>query len=116
MTKLCHFGIRIYLLILFAAPLVSSQHVVFEEIGRFAGATSYIHVALHLDLDDIHQHLENYAAQIEVVRQQVQDYDLSLLRVDGYAPTDVVEDLIQRHKEAHDFVLDLALEKYRHFQ
>ena len=105
-----------YILILFLGPLVTAQHVVYMEIGRFAGATSYIHMAVHLDLQDLKTLLDAYADQIEAVRQQMSDYDLSLLQVKGYRLTDVLEDLIQRHKEAHNQILNLAERKMHQFQ
>ena len=99
-----------------AIPLVMAQHVVFEEIGRLARATSYIHVALHLDLHGIKSLSDNYATPIEAVRHQILEYDLSLLKFGGYRPTDVVEDLIQPHKEAHQQILDLVEFKLRQFE
>ena len=50
-----------------AVPLVLTQHVVFEEIGRFAGAISYIHVVIHLSLQDLQDLLDNDEAQIREV-------------------------------------------------
>ena len=84
-------------MILYLIPQVTAQHVIFEEIGCFAGATSYIHVAVHLDLHDLESLLDAYAAQIEEVRQEIAQYDLSLFQVGGYKPTNVLQDLIQRH-------------------
>ena len=40
-------------------PLILAQHVVFEEIRQFAGANSYIHVALHHDLNNLVSLLDN---------------------------------------------------------
>ena len=57
----------IYILMIHAVPLVLTQHVVFEEIGRFAVATLYIHVALHLNLNDLQDLLDNYESQIQEV-------------------------------------------------
>ena len=99
-----------------AVPLVLTQHVVFEEIGRFAGATSYIHVALHLDLGDLQDLLSNYEDQIDAVRRLIWEQDLSLYTVGGTKPTGVLEDLLQRHKEAHEQILQLAEFKLQQFQ
>ena len=81
-------------------PLVTAQHIAFKEIGRFAGATSYIHVAVHLNLHNLENLLDTNASQIKEVRRQIAQYNLSSLQVNGYKPTDVLQDLIQQHKEA----------------
>ena len=69
----CQRRLRVRLLILLgliiwpvlpALPQSQAQHVVIEDIGKFAGATSYIHVVLHLDLMDLHNHINKYEAEI----------------------------------------------------
>ena len=77
---------------------------------------SYIHGTLHLNLHDLQTLLDNYKAQIDEVRCLLLDYDLSLLSVGGYKPPGVLQDLIQRHKAAHEQILNLAEFKLKQFE
>ena len=78
-----------------AVPLVLTQHVVFEEIGRFAGATSYIHVALHLNLHDLQGLLDNYAAQMNIRMPSLKNVDKEQLWIKATLIPEKHSDLFQ---------------------
>src|SRR5574343_213078 len=85
-----------------------SQHVVFEDIGKFAGATSYIHVSFHLNLADLYTPIQIFRQHIEKAKKSMLNYDTGAHQVAGYTPQPVLLDLMQKHKEAHTYILDRA--------
>ena len=76
-----------FFLLLVSVSASWAQHVVFEDIGKLAGATNYIHVALHLDLDDLEAPIQNFKAQIERTEKLVADFDLTSYSVDAVSYT-----------------------------
>ena len=52
------------LFLILAAGQPSNSHVVFEEIGEMAGALSYVHITMHLDLDDIQRQINIYQSHL----------------------------------------------------
>ena len=55
--------LKIILLISVAnTQTTDAQHMVFENIGEFAGALAYTHVLMHLNLLDIQQPIHDYRA------------------------------------------------------
>jgi hypothetical protein len=105
-----------FFLLLVSVSASWAQHVVFEDIGKLAGATNYIHVALHLDLDDLEAPIQNFKAQIERTEKLVADFDLTSYSVDGYTPTTIMQDLIRKHQSAHQIILEQAKSKAQFFQ
>ena len=84
------------------------QHVVFEDIGKFAGATSYIHVSLHLHLEDLLGPIRTYEKHIKDARKAMLDYDTGSYIVEGNKPQPVLMSLLQGHKDAHLLLFDRA--------
>jgi hypothetical protein len=61
----------VFLPLLFGLWLsADGHHVIFENIGQLAGALSYLHVKMTLNLTRIHDQLINYNASI----YQLQDF------------------------------------------
>lgn len=58
------------LLLIFLLSQVGS-HVVFEEIGQMAGATSYIHLSITLGLSDLEERINDYSKCIAIYKHQV---------------------------------------------
>jgi len=81
---------------------------VFEDIGQFAGATSYIHTSFHLNLDDIARPIQLFKEHIQRAKTQMYEYDTSGYKVGGTKPEAVLMDLLQKHKDAHMYILDRA--------
>ena len=57
----------ILICILQSAPTAVSQHVIFENIGQMAGALSYQHAKLTLNLSFIFFQYENYQDSLETL-------------------------------------------------
>jgi hypothetical protein len=61
----------VLLLLLFSASCVTSHHVIFENIGQMAGALSYIHCKLTLNISSIfHQH-KAYYQSLQMYKQKI---------------------------------------------
>ena len=65
----------------------TAQHVVFEDIGKFAGATNYDHVALHLELEDLQAPILAYRHIIERTEKTIKGFDVSAYSKEGLKPT-----------------------------
>ena len=94
----------------------TAQHVVFEDIGKFAGATNYYHVALHLELEDLQAPILAYRHIIERTEKTIKGFDVSSYSKEGLKPTFLLKDLIQNHQTAHQVILDQAKVKQTYFQ
>ena len=98
-----------YLLVLLDHPAsVTGQHVVFEDIGRFAGATSYIHVTFHLHLDDLYQPILAFKRHLEDAKKRIEKVNTDDFAVGGYKPTYVLSGLIKNFQHAHLDILNRA--------
>jgi hypothetical protein len=53
---------------LFFFPLSPSQHVVFEEIGEMAGALSYIHAIVPIDISGLAHPIKNFQHDIQALQ------------------------------------------------
>lgn len=89
--------------------------MVFEDIGKFAGATSYLHVAFHLDLGDIENHIQMYGQEVVRIMKLVSDHDLTSYKPQAYTPSVPLMDLLQGHQQAHQHILAQALAKEKFF-
>ncbi len=58
-------SVSLYTILLFAYTLTPAQthHVVFEEIGEMAGALSYIHVVVPINISGLLQSVNNFRAK-----------------------------------------------------
>jgi len=53
--------------------LTDSQHVIFESVGQMAGAISYQHAKLTLNLSSIFYQFEKYESSLQVLKQNLSD-------------------------------------------
>ena len=88
----------------------------FEDIGKFAGATNYDHVALHLELEDLQAPILAYRHIIERTKKTIKGFDVSAYSKEGLKPTFLLKDLIQNLQTAHQVILDQAKVKQAYFQ
>ena len=52
---------------LFLSPLATPHHVVFEEIGEMAGALSYIHAVVPVNISGLVQTVTNFKHDINLL-------------------------------------------------
>ena len=60
-------SVSLYTILLFAYSFTPAQthHVVFEEIGEMAGALSYIHVVVPINISGLLQSVNNFKAKVK---------------------------------------------------
>jgi hypothetical protein len=106
---LTRIALAAYLIILVGQPTpVQGQHVVFEDIGHFAGATSYIHVSFHLDLGDLLRPILTFKDYIKKAKANINTVSMIDHSVNGEQAHGVLLDLLIKHKTAHQIILDQA--------
>ena len=106
---LTRIALAAYLVILVGQPTpVQGQHVVFEDIGHFAGATSYIHVSFHLNLEDLLRPILTFKEYIKKAKANINTVSMIDHDVNGEKAHGVLLDLLIKHKTAHQIILDQA--------
>jgi len=67
-------------LLLFILLTLTHAHVVFEEIGQMSGATSYIHLSVTIDLDDLDTRATDFSRHVYTYKQKINDTFSQALR------------------------------------
>lgn len=62
------------ILILLLLPPNTNTHVVFESIGEMAGALSYVHVTMELDLGEIETQLVSYSEGLNIIHGTITNH------------------------------------------
>jgi hypothetical protein len=64
--------IIIFLILLYSPPLTAAHHMVFEEICEMAGALSYIHAIVLVNISSLEQAIQNFQLLIANVQKGLQ--------------------------------------------
>ncbi len=64
MTFLCRFAL---VMALFLSPLATPHHVVFEEIGEMAGALSYVHAVVPVNISGLARAVNNFKEDVRAL-------------------------------------------------
>ena len=69
-------SVSLYTILLLAYTLTPAQthHVVFEEIGEMAGALSYIHVVVPINISGLLQSVNNFRAKVAGLKANYVDH------------------------------------------
>jgi hypothetical protein len=116
------YWIIVIILLLNLPQSAQANHVVFEQIGELAGALSYLHVKLTLNLTSIEANFEQYQTKLKTLREDVEKVD-NLGKF--YFVKDVntarsnhqsnVRDMLTLFKEQHIAILDNYIENSKRF-
>jgi response regulator of citrate/malate metabolism len=71
-------ALLIFLLLCFPSP-TSAHHIVFEEIGEMAGALSYIHAIIPVNISGLDRAAKTFRSQVAHLRQ---NYNLAQAKID----------------------------------
>ena len=79
-------SVSLYTILLFAYSFTPAQthHVVFEEIGEMAGALSYIHVVVPINISGLLQSVNNFRAKVAVLKANYVDHKKFANRLDYF--------------------------------
>ena len=72
-------ALLIFLLFRFPSP-TSTHHIVFEEIGEMAGALSYIHAVIPVNISGLDHAANTFRSQIDHLRR---NYNLAQTEIDN---------------------------------
>ena len=71
-------ALLIFLLLRFPSP-TSAHHIVFEEIGEMAGALSYIHAVIPVNISGLDRAARTFRSQVDHLRR---NYNLAQTEID----------------------------------
>ncbi len=71
-------ALLIFLLLRFPSP-ISTHHIVFEEIGEMAGALSYIHAVIPVNISGLDRAANTFCSQVSDLRR---NYNLTQAKID----------------------------------
>ncbi len=71
-------ALLIFLLLRFPSP-TSAHHIVFEEIGEMAGALSYIHAVIPVNISGLDRAANTFRSQVDHLRR---NYNLAQTEID----------------------------------
>ncbi len=71
-------ALLIFLLLRFPSP-ISTHHIVFEEIGEMAGALSYIHAVIPVNISGLDRAANTFCSQVSDLRR---NYNLAQAKID----------------------------------
>jgi hypothetical protein len=79
-------SVSLYSILLFSYSFTSAQthHVVFEEIGEMAGALSYIHVIIPINISGLLSALGDFRNKVVVLKSNYTDNKRYANRLDQY--------------------------------
>jgi hypothetical protein len=73
-------ALLLYLWICHIPTPTSTHHVFFEEIGEMAGALSYIHAILPVNISCLYQAVQNFCHHINIAQQLFQTQHVNLYK------------------------------------
>jgi len=79
-------SVSLYTALLFVHSFTPAQthHVVFEEIGKMAGALSYIHVFIPVNISGLLHSIDNFRAKVVVLKSSYVDHKKFANRLDYF--------------------------------
>ncbi len=79
-------SISLYTFFLFSCSFTPAQthHVVFEEIGEMAGALSYIHVVILINISGLLHTIDDFCSKIVALKRKYTDKAKYANRLDKY--------------------------------
>ncbi len=79
-------SVSLYTILLFAYSFTPAQthHVVFEEIGEMAGALSYIHIVVPINISGLLQSVNNFRAKVAGLKANYVDHKKFANRLDYF--------------------------------
>jgi hypothetical protein len=76
-------ALLIFLLLRFPSP-TSAHHIVFEEIGEMAGALSYIHMVVPVNISGLLKSIADFRSKIVVLKTNYADTAVYTKRLQEY--------------------------------
>jgi hypothetical protein len=107
-------SVSLYTILLFAYTLTPAQthHVVFEEIGEMAGALSYIHVVVPINISGLLQSVNNFRAKVAVLKANYVDHKKFANRLDyfgGWSATNHTKHALVLFRQQLSGLMDLMM-------
>ena len=107
-------SVSLYTILLFAYTLMPAQthHVVFEEIGEMAGALSYIHVVVPINISGLLQSVNNFRAKVAVLKANYVDHKKFANRLDyfgGWSATNHTKHALVLFRQQLSGLMDLMM-------
>ena len=107
-------SVSLYTILLFAYTLTPAQthHVVFEEIGEMAGALSYIHVVVPINISGLLQSINNFRAKVAVLKANYVDNKKFANRLDyfgGWSATNHTKHALVLFRQQLSGLMDLMM-------
>ena len=107
-------SVSLYTIILFAYTLTPAQthHVVFEKIGEMAGALSYIHVVVPINISGLLQSVNNFRAKVAVLKANYVDHKKFANRLDyfgGWSATNHTKHALVLFRQQLSGLMDLMM-------
>jgi len=107
-------SVSLYTILLLAYTLTPAQthHVVFEEIGEMAGALSYIHVVVPINISGLLQSVNNFRAKVAGLKANYVDHKKFANRLDyfgGWSATNHTKHALVHFRQQLSGLMDLMI-------
>jgi hypothetical protein len=107
-------SISLYTLFLFSCSFTPAQthHVVFEEIGEMAGALSYIHVVIPINISGLLHSIDNFHGKVVALKTQYIDkvkYANHLDKYGGANTNDPAKHVLFHFRQQLSRLMDLMI-------
>ena len=107
-------SVSLYTILLLAYTLTPAQthHVVFEEIGEMAGALSYIHVVVPINISGLLQSVNNFRAKVAGLKANYGDHKKFANRLDyfgGWSATNHTKHALVHFRQQLSGLMDLMI-------
>jgi hypothetical protein len=107
-------SVSLYTALLFFYSFTPAQthHVVFEEIGEMAGALSYIHVVIPINISGLLHSINNFRAKVVILKSNYVDHKKFANRLDyfgGWSATNHTKHALIHFRQQLSGLMDLMI-------